>query len=45
VLEQPEVFAGGGALDALLRVTPQEIQRVTGAEVVDVVKEDDKVKD
>ena len=43
VLAQPEVFAGGGALDALLRVTPTELQRVTGAEVADVVKDDDKV--
>jgi prolyl-tRNA editing enzyme YbaK/EbsC (Cys-tRNA(Pro) deacylase) len=40
VLDQPEVLAGGGALDALLRVTPAEIRRVTNAEVVDVVKEE-----
>lgn len=39
VLEQPFVFAGGGALDALLRLTPAEIVRVTGAVTVDVVKE------
>ena len=32
VLSQPEVYAGGGALDALLRITPAEIARVTGAE-------------
>jgi prolyl-tRNA editing enzyme YbaK/EbsC (Cys-tRNA(Pro) deacylase) len=40
VLDQPEVFAGGGAVDALLRITPAEIVRVTGAEKVDVVVED-----
>ena len=38
VLEQPEVYAGGGALDALMRVTPAELVRVTGAETVDVVR-------
>ena len=38
VLDQPEVFAGGGALDALMRVSPEEIVRVTGAQRVDVVK-------
>jgi prolyl-tRNA editing enzyme YbaK/EbsC (Cys-tRNA(Pro) deacylase) len=43
VLDQPTVYAGGGALDALLRLTPAEIVRVTGAATVDVVKEDDKV--
>ncbi len=39
VLEQPEVYAGGGALDVLLRITPAEIARVTRAEVVDVIDE------
>jgi prolyl-tRNA editing enzyme YbaK/EbsC (Cys-tRNA(Pro) deacylase) len=39
VLRQPEVYAGGGALDALLRITPAEIMRATGAETVDVVAE------
>jgi Cys-tRNA(Pro) deacylase len=39
VLDQPEVYAGGGAVDALLRITPAEIIRVTGAETVDVVVE------
>lgn len=38
VLEQPEVYAGGGAVDALLRITPTEIVRATGAETVDVVE-------
>lgn len=41
VLAQPEVFAGGGAIDALLRIAPAEIARVTGAEVVEVVAEPD----
>ena len=39
VLDQPEVYAGGGAVDALLRITPAEIVRATGAETVDVVAE------
>jgi prolyl-tRNA editing enzyme YbaK/EbsC (Cys-tRNA(Pro) deacylase) len=38
VLAQPEVYAGGGALDTLMRITPAEIVRVTGAEVVEVVE-------
>ena len=37
VLAQPEVYAGGGAIDALLRITPAEIMRATGAERVNVV--------
>ncbi len=43
VLDQPQVYAGGGALDALIRITPAEIVRVTGAETVDVVKVDEQV--
>ncbi len=39
VLEQPEVYAGGGAVDALLRIAPAEIVRATGAETVDLVAE------
>lgn len=39
VLQQPEVYAGGGAVDALLRITPAELVRATGAETVDVVVE------
>lgn len=38
VLAQPEVFAGGGALDALLRIAPHEIVRATGAVVVELGK-------
>jgi len=37
VLAQPEVYAGGGAMDALLRITPEEIMRATSAETVRVV--------
>src|SRR5262249_48227501 len=37
VLAEPEVYAGGGALHALLRIAPAEIVRVTGAQTVDVV--------
>ncbi len=36
VFEQAEVFGGGGEIDALLRLTPAEIARVTGGEQVDV---------
>lgn len=39
VLAQPEVYAGGGALDTLLRIAPDEIARATRAEVVDVIDE------
>jgi Cys-tRNA(Pro) deacylase len=39
ILAQPEVYAGGGALDALLRIAPAEIARATGAEVVDLAAE------
>jgi Cys-tRNA(Pro) deacylase len=33
------IFGGGGDLDAMLRVTPKELLRVTGAEVVSVAEE------
>jgi prolyl-tRNA editing enzyme YbaK/EbsC (Cys-tRNA(Pro) deacylase) len=36
VLSLPEVFAGGGAIDTLLRITPAEIVRAARAEAVDV---------
>ena len=39
VLNQPEIYAGGGAVDALLRIAPAEIVRATGAQTVDVVAE------
>lgn len=35
VLSQPEVYAGGGAVEAVLRITPDEIMRVTNAEIID----------
>lgn len=37
VLGQPEVYAGGGAENALLRLSPQEILRATQARVLDLV--------
>jgi prolyl-tRNA editing enzyme YbaK/EbsC (Cys-tRNA(Pro) deacylase) len=39
VLELSEVYAGGGAENALLRLSPQEILRVSGAQVMDLVGE------
>jgi prolyl-tRNA editing enzyme YbaK/EbsC (Cys-tRNA(Pro) deacylase) len=36
VLAQPEVYAGGGEENALLRIAPVEIQRLTGARAVDL---------
>ncbi len=37
VLEHKEVYAGGGAIDSLLRISPGEIVRVTGAVVLDLL--------
>ena len=37
VLAQPEVYAGGGGIDALLRIAPDEIVKATNAETVSVV--------
>jgi len=37
VLEQPEVYAGGGAENALVRLFPQDILRVTQARVTDLL--------
>jgi Cys-tRNA(Pro) deacylase len=39
VLAQQEVFAGGGAIDYLLRTTPEELVRVTRAQVADVTED------
>lgn len=36
VLDLPEAYAGGGAENALLRLNPQDILRVTGARVMDL---------
>lgn len=41
VLQQPEVYAGGGAENALLRLDPKELLRVTQAEVVTLVTSPD----
>ncbi|MDD5370342.1 MAG: YbaK/EbsC family protein [Anaerolineaceae bacterium] len=38
VVEQSFVFAGGGEEDALIRVDPRELQRVTQAEILSVVE-------
>jgi prolyl-tRNA editing enzyme YbaK/EbsC (Cys-tRNA(Pro) deacylase) len=37
VMAQSEVYAGGGAIDTLLKVTPKEIVRVTGAVELDLI--------
>ena len=37
VLEQPVVYAGGGAEDVLLRLSPEDILRVTEAQVLDLI--------
>jgi prolyl-tRNA editing enzyme YbaK/EbsC (Cys-tRNA(Pro) deacylase) len=37
VLEQPSVYAGGGAENALIHLSPEDILRVTGAEVMDLI--------
>ncbi len=38
VLESPEAYAGGGAENALVRLNPQEILRVTGAKILDLLE-------
>jgi prolyl-tRNA editing enzyme YbaK/EbsC (Cys-tRNA(Pro) deacylase) len=37
VLELTEAYAGGGAENALVRLNPQEILRVAGAEILDLI--------
>ncbi len=37
VTRQAEIFGGGGEIDAMLRLAPQELLRVTGAELVAVL--------
>ena len=37
VLELTEAYAGGGAENALIRLNPQEIKRVTSAQTVDLL--------
>jgi Cys-tRNA(Pro) deacylase len=36
VLTQPEVYAGGGAVDAVLRIAPPELVRTTAAEIINL---------
>jgi Cys-tRNA(Pro) deacylase len=36
VVAHPEIFGGGGEIDAMLRFKPEELLRVTGAEIVRV---------
>ncbi len=38
VIELPQAYAGGGAENALVRLVPGEIQRVTGAKVLDLLE-------
>ena len=38
VLDSSEAYAGGGAENALVRLNPQEILRVTGAKVLDLIE-------
>ncbi len=38
VLAHPVVYAGGGAENALVRLDSQEILRVTGAQVIDLIE-------
>lgn len=40
VLIQPEVYGGGGAVDALLRIAPAEIVRVASAEIISLAEKD-----
>jgi prolyl-tRNA editing enzyme YbaK/EbsC (Cys-tRNA(Pro) deacylase) len=38
VLRQTEVYAGGGQIDALLRISPEAIFRVTSAIELDLIE-------
>lgn len=38
VLEIPQAYAGGGAENTLVRLDPHEIQRVSGAKVLDLLE-------
>ena len=40
VSAQTEIFGGGGDLNAMMRLTPAELLRVTGAETVSLSEED-----
>jgi Cys-tRNA(Pro) deacylase len=43
VLQQPEVYAGGGGIDTLVRVAPHEIVRLTHAVTMDLLGPQDDV--
>lgn len=38
VLDSPEAYAGGGSENDLVRLNPQEILRITGAKVLDLLE-------
>jgi prolyl-tRNA editing enzyme YbaK/EbsC (Cys-tRNA(Pro) deacylase) len=38
VLQQEEVFGGGGEINALMRITVPELQQVTGGRIVDIAE-------
>lgn len=40
VLRETAVYGGGGAINALMRLTPQELLRITNGRIVDVVEHD-----
>jgi Cys-tRNA(Pro) deacylase len=39
VLQLEQVYAGGGARDVLIRVAPEEIQRITSATLLDLISQ------
>jgi Cys-tRNA(Pro) deacylase len=40
VFDEPVVYAGGGEIDALLKITPDTIRSLTGAVVVDISEDE-----
>jgi Cys-tRNA(Pro) deacylase len=38
IVAQPEIYAGGGDINAMLRIAPEELRRVTAADVVSVME-------
>jgi prolyl-tRNA editing enzyme YbaK/EbsC (Cys-tRNA(Pro) deacylase) len=36
VIAHQEIFGGGGEINAMLRLTPEELLRITGADIVRV---------
>jgi prolyl-tRNA editing enzyme YbaK/EbsC (Cys-tRNA(Pro) deacylase) len=44
VLEHTEVFGGGGAHNALLRLTPESVLNITQAQVIDLYSQDNDLK-